>query len=119
MTARSFNRGHEIEFDENQNRWVYFGTDCIVDHLHYCSVCGEPPEIININGRSRNIDKCIAPIIKTLNEAGIETIACCCGHGRQPGNIILKDGREIFIMPDFKSARKINKLFPPIFDSEK
>lgn len=116
MTARSFNRGHEIEFDEDQDKWVYSGTKHVVDHLHYCSGCGKKPIIMEINRRTRDVDRCIAPIVKALNEAGVETVACCCGHKRRPGNIILKDGREVFIMPNFESARKIDKLFPPLFE---
>lgn len=54
-------------------------------------------------------DPCIAPIVKALNEAdlpkvpskrnpdGIRTIASCCGHGKQPANIALADGREVFV----------------------
>ena len=44
------------------------------------------------------IDKCIAPVIKALNDAGIETLESCCGHG-QSGSIDLKDGRRIVILP--------------------
>jgi hypothetical protein len=60
------------------------------------------------------IDKCIAPFVQMLNDNGMSTIASCCGHGKQPGNIILADEREIFIVDDYETGRKINKLFPPI-----
>ena len=30
------------------------------------------------------VDKCLAPLVKMLNKYGIETIACCCGHGKSP-----------------------------------
>ena len=43
------------------------------------------------------IDHCIAPIIKTLNDAKIYTSSCCCGHGRCDGSILLHDGRELII----------------------
>lgn len=42
-------------------------------------------------------DPCIAPIVKALNDAGICTRASCCGHGRQDGSVILRDGRELVI----------------------
>ena len=29
------------------------------------------------------IDKCLVPLIKTLQEYGITTSACCCGHGQK------------------------------------
>jgi len=45
----------------------------------------------------KGIDKCIAPIVKALNDAGIYTSGCCCGHGKMNGNILLHDGRIITI----------------------
>jgi len=61
----------------------------------------------------RSIDRCIAPIVQALNDAGVYTDACCCGHGKQPGSIILTDGRELRIC-SYDMARKFDKLFPPI-----
>jgi len=61
-----------------------------------------------------DIDSCIAPIVKALNDGGITTIACCCGHGKRPGNIILKGGRELIIAPDFETGRLVDAAFPPI-----
>lgn len=51
-------------------------------------------------------DPCIAPLVEALNEAGISTVASCCGHGERPGKIALADGRELFILPGFDSARQ-------------
>jgi len=45
----------------------------------------------------KTIDKCIAPIIKALNDGGIYTDGCCCGHGKYDGSILLHDGRTIKI----------------------
>ena len=45
----------------------------------------------------KGVDKCIAPIVKALNDAKIYTRASCCGHGKQDGSIILHDGRELII----------------------
>jgi len=56
-----------------------------------------------------DIDSCIYPIVKALNDTGITTIASCCGHGNISGNIILSDGREIIICPDYDSARYVEK----------
>ncbi len=50
-----------------------------------------------IRGRVQGIDFCIADIVAALNAANIETMASCCGHGGQPGNICLEDGRELVI----------------------
>lgn len=60
------------------------------------------------DGRMRAIDACLAPLVKVLNEAGIATVACCCGHGKRPGNIALKDGRELIIARNYDEARLID-----------
>lgn len=43
------------------------------------------------------IDKCIAPIVKALTEAGIHTAGSCCGHGKNNGYIALHDKRVLII----------------------
>lgn len=60
--------------------------------------------------KNSGIDDCLVSLIKILNDNNIKTIASCCGHGIQPGNIALADGRELVIMPDFKSTRRLEKL---------
>jgi len=45
----------------------------------------------------KGIDRCIAPIVKCLNDAHIYTSQSCCGHGKGLGNIHLHDGRIIYI----------------------
>lgn len=44
------------------------------------------------------VDRCIAPTVQALNDAGVVTVASCCGHGKMHGVISLKDGRELVIM---------------------
>ena len=63
-------------------------------------------------------DPCIAPLVAALNDAGIATIASCCGHGHRPGVIALADGRELVIAPDFDTARRIDALFPVDINGE-
>lgn len=45
----------------------------------------------------KGVDACIADIVEALNQAGIYTRSCCCGHGKQDGSILLHDGRELVI----------------------
>ena len=59
-----------------------------------------------------DVDTSIAPIVDALNKAGVPTIASCSGHGFRPGNIALRDGREIIIARDFEEGRLIDRLFP-------
>lgn len=46
---------------------------------------------------TKGIDRCIAPIVQALNNAGIYTSNCCCGHGKSDGSILLHDGRELVL----------------------
>jgi len=57
------------------------------------------------------VDVCIADIIKALNNAGIETVASCCGHNKIPGSIILKDGREILLVNSPEERDKLIKYY--------
>ena len=50
-----------------------------------------------LNGRVQCIDFCIHQIVAALNAGGVPTSACCCGHGKIPGNIILDDVRVLTI----------------------
>ena len=74
-----------------------------------CRTC-----VMTIGGQPRDIDVCIVPVVRALNNAGIATVASCCGHGHRPGNIALADGRELIIAADYQQARMIDALFPDI-----
>lgn len=87
-----------------------WGTETILEvtipaHLSYTGV--ERQDV-------KDIDSCIAPIVRALNDAGVTTVASCCGHGKRPGNIALSDGREIVIVPDYETGRRVDSIFPPI-----
>lgn len=73
---------------------------------------GQAVEIIEIGGRSVEVDAEIAELVRVLNANGFPTKASCAGHGYRPADIVLADGREIIIARDFDEARKINALFP-------
>lgn len=67
-----------------------------------CDECGGKETYANqvvmpINGKVRAIDWCIHHIVAALNAGGVETVACCCGHGKQDGIITLSDGRELIV----------------------
>lgn len=44
------------------------------------------------------VDSCIAPLVKALQEGGIDMRGSCCGHGKGPGDIHLQDGRMLLIL---------------------
>jgi hypothetical protein len=72
--------------------------------------------ILNARDEPRliDVDSCIAPIVRALNAMGVVTVASCCGHGKRPGNIALADGRELIIVPDYESGRRVDSIFPAI-----
>ena len=37
-----------------------------------------------------DVDSCVAPLVKALNDAGVSTIASCCGHGHLPPTIAVE-----------------------------
>jgi len=45
----------------------------------------------------KGVDACIAPIVQALNDAGIYTSGCCCGHSEADGDIHLHDGRVLIL----------------------
>jgi len=73
---------------------------------------GQWVDLINIGGRKVEVDAEIALIVRALNDAGLQPVASCSGHGHRPGIIALSDGREIIIARDFDEARRIERLFP-------
>lgn len=62
--------------------------------------CGNP----NCDQINVGIDACIKPVVDALNSAGLETVASCCGHGKAPTIISLKDGRQVVIYRDYEEA---------------
>lgn len=73
---------------------------------------------LNKWGKTR-IDPCMRKLIKWLNNKHI-TVACCCGHGKYPMTIVVKEGikdglknkiiyREIISGIEFKPRRFIYK----------
>ena len=46
------------------------------------------------------IDSCIAPIVKALQEGGIDMTGSCCGHGEQEGFVSLVDGRTLLVFSE-------------------
>ena len=52
------------------------------------------------------VDPCIQHLVQALNDAGMQTLSSCCGHGTKPGWIALEDGRQLLIT-DFATAKRI------------
>lgn len=49
---------------------------------------------IKIGNKIIRVDSCIANEIKELNKMGIKTLMSCCGHGKYPKTIVVKDNKN-------------------------
>lgn len=105
MTAHGEIGGHPVSYSETAEEWRYDDTSEPVSDVNHrpCRQCGQHPKRIAVpipadlshTGKERialkPIDACIADLVQGLNEHGIKTRASCCGHGNNPGVIVLED----------------------------
>lgn len=61
--------------------------------------------------RDKPIDRCIAPIVGALLAGGVGTVGSCCGHGKNPGSIVLDDGRELIIAANRDEAKRMQAIY--------
>lgn len=65
--------------------------------------------------KHNRIDKCMRKMISRLQEYGVKTLACCCGHGKYPRTIVIRAQGypyEIFsdtIIPRIAKFYKLDK----------
>ena len=52
---------------------------------------------LGLSKKEELIDACIAPLVQMLNDYGIETIACCCGHGKTAKSSIRISSKNILL----------------------
>ena len=72
----------------------------------YCRNHPDDPRCQGEWKKKCGIDKCIASIVRVLEENGIRMLASCCGHGKGDGSILLLDGTEIVIPIEFTSNKR-------------
>ncbi len=101
MMAKSRSRGHQIEHDESG--WIYSDNKepAFTERpCHWC--CKKPVQLILFDSLSdswqtKNIDFCIADIVRALQVGGIKMVSSCCGHHRKWGWIQLANGKLLKI----------------------
>ena len=54
-------------------------------------------KILGLSEKGELIDSCISPLVQMLNDYGIETIACCCGHGKTTKSSIRISSNNILL----------------------
>ncbi len=87
----------------------------ITNKTHGCretiDCCVLVPSCLSSTGEKytnfKPVDKCLAPIVNLLNQLGVLTASCCCGHGVSSGSIILHDGTCIAIPEGLCERRKV------------
>lgn len=65
---------------------------------------------LELAGSRKPIDSCIHRIVLALNDAGVTTVSSCCGHGHQPGQIVLDDGRTLLVVVDGRHEPDLSAL---------
>lgn len=55
------------------------------------------------------VDACIAPLVQMLQDYGVVTTGCCCGHGKAPGWVSYEDERGVSREIPLKVAEVENK----------
>lgn len=62
-------------------------------------VCGEVSYSGADERKVKPIDRCISDVVRALDAGGVAMLGSCCGHGRGHGwgQIMLRDGREVWI----------------------
>jgi hypothetical protein len=94
--GKKYNRGHEIIIKwPNGEDDIYSDTKEIVDDSRPCPRCGKLPT-------QEGYDSCIGYV------EGAQYV--CCGHGKEHGIIMLKNGRNLILLDDHedKRVKKIN-----------
>jgi hypothetical protein len=46
------------------------------------------------------IDRCLSDLVRALQDGGIDMLGSCCGHGERQAQIVLADGRRLFVCRD-------------------
>ncbi len=66
---------------------------------------------IPIQGKTIRVDGCMANIIKYLNDFGIETKGCCCGHGRYPMTIVVEANGKLIEIVSGKTINRTRRFY--------
>ena len=59
--------------------------------VELCNPAIQRPVAFKTRGETwASVDYCIADFIQWLNDLGIETKGCCCGHSKEMGGVIIR-----------------------------
>lgn len=81
MTAKNTSKGYPIHYDKEKEEWVYDDDNSPANIERPCKRCGHMP-------LPDGEDYCLGHI------PGVK--AACCGHGAEPGYIMLESGQTFY-----------------------
>jgi hypothetical protein len=95
MTVHGQPNRHDIIYVDGQ--WVNAKTGAPVTDSEKCATCKKftkgvnlmAPSAISDDAMQVPVDYCLAPLIQMLNDYGVKTLGCCCGHGKSRGMILI------------------------------
>ena len=93
ITVKSCSQGHEVEYDFDNDKWVYSDTKESIEIIRECTHCGCRPT-------TEGYDNCIG-FLKGVKSA-------CCGHGIDKPFVVLKSG-EYLTFDDRETMKKYLK----------
>lgn len=94
ITAKSCSQGHKIEYNVDNDKWVYSDTKESIATIRECVKCGCKPT-------KEGYDSCIG-FLKGVRSA-------CCGHGKSKPFAVLNNG-DCMIFNTVKEMKKYFKL---------
>jgi hypothetical protein len=71
--------------------------------------------LVRAGGRRqwKPVEAGVADIVEMLHDpTRVTSVASCCGHGREPGHIVLADGRVLAVLPDQESFQLLAEDIP-------
>lgn len=77
-----------------------------------CQVTIPLPDNIDPEKQNRSIscDKCIVDVMQHLWSRGIQTLGCCCGHGKEnPGVIIANGSTSVDVLAILLTISQVDK----------
>jgi hypothetical protein len=64
-----------------------------------------------IAGKDVCLDPCIVPLIQVLNDDGVRTLACCCGHEKYEPTVVATDGKRIYEVGSNVTIPRIRRFY--------
>ena len=49
---------------------------------------------LNKKNKGRRIDPCMRIFVETLRKMEVDTVMCCCGHGKYPMTVVVRVGQR-------------------------